>query len=73
MNQLMSIACRVLTVGAMTLLVVAVVEKAMNFIGYTFLDTYPARRLTGFAGILMIFVVAALVRQVRDEIRKKSS
>jgi hypothetical protein len=67
----MSIAGRLFTIGAVTLLVVAVVEKSMNLIGYTILDEYPASRLATFAGILMIFVGVDLLRQMRDEMVKK--
>jgi len=53
------------------LLVIAVVERLSNALGYTVLgQKYTPGRLLEFAGILMLFVVALLLRTIRDEIRK---
>lgn len=57
---------------ALILVVVAAIDWVMRLFGYTFswLDFTPGR-LFEFAGIMMIFVVVALLRQIRDLLRKE--
>ena len=63
---------RVLFFGALLLLGVSVLEKLVNFTGYTlFRAYYTPGRLLEFAAILLLFVVAMLLRTIRDELRSK--
>ena len=56
---------------ALVLLAVAVWEWLLEMFGYTLSwMPYVPGRLFEFAGILMIFVIAILLRQIRDALRK---
>jgi hypothetical protein len=68
-----SMASRVLFLAAFVLLAVALVEKAVNLVGYTFVRQIStgAGRLLEFAAIFLIFVIALLLRQIREELKRK--
>ena len=67
-----SIVSRVFFVGAFSLIVLAVAEQVANLFGYTLLrGTYSAGRLMELAATLLIVVIALLLRQVREELRKE--
>jgi hypothetical protein len=74
-EKLNSIACRIFFVVALFLLAVAVIEKIVNVFDYTILGgtTYVPSRLLEFSTILVIFVIALVIRQVREELRKRSA
>ena len=56
---------------ALTMLTVAVWEWILQLFGWTLTwMPYVPGRLFEFAGILMIFVIAMLLRQIRDALRK---
>ncbi|HNS00574.1 MAG TPA: hypothetical protein PKX48_14935 [Planctomycetota bacterium] len=72
MNTLNSLLCRVFVAGAFVLLVLAVLEKVLNLCGYALLkDFYTPGRLLEFAGVGLLFVVVMLLRQIREEVKKK--
>lgn len=55
---------------ALTLLAIAVWEWALQLFGWTLSwMPYVPGRLFEFAGILMIFVIAMLLRQIRNAVR----
>jgi hypothetical protein len=62
----MKLLIRPFFVAAFVLLVVAIVERAVTA------ETYSPGRLLEIAAMLMIFVIAMLLRQVRDELRKRN-
>lgn len=67
MKLLTSVICRVLFVGAFLLAGLAVWEKLANFMGYTVLQgQYAPGRLLEFAAVALLFVVALLLREIRD-------
>jgi hypothetical protein len=71
LDKLASLACRVLFVIAFLLLAVAVLERLAVQFGYSVLGAaYGAGRLLEFAGILLLFVIALLLRQIRDHVKK---
>lgn len=55
---------------AFGLLALAVGEAVAHTCGYTILDGQAPGRLLEYAVILLIFVVALLLRQIRDRIAK---
>ncbi len=68
-----SVLCRVFFVGAFVLLALAVFEKAVNLCGYTLLrEAYSPGRLLEFAAVGLLVVVVLLLRQLRDELKKKT-
>ena len=72
LEKLISIGSRVLFSLSVILLVTAVAERFANLIGYTILrqTPYTPWRLLEFAAIFLIFVIAILLRQIREELRQ---
>jgi hypothetical protein len=63
---------RVFFFVAFLLLCVSVIEKIVNMTGYTlFRGYYTPGRLLEFAGIILLFVVALLLRTIRDELKSR--
>ena len=58
---------------ASLLLILSVLEWVLRWFGYTlsFLEYTPGRLLE-FAAIMMVFVIVALLRQIRDLLRNRS-
>lgn len=67
-EKLSSLVSRLFFFGAFALLAVAVTEKVSNALGYT-IGVSPGRFLE-FAVSLLIFVLALLLREVREGLRK---
>jgi hypothetical protein len=74
MDAFASMVSRVFFLVAFVLLGLSVFEALANLRDYTILrGTYTAGRLLEFAAILLIFVMAILMRQVREELRKRGA
>ena len=70
LDNLNSLISRLFFFMAFLLLAGAVVERAANTFGYTILrETYTAGRLLEFSVVLLIFVIALLMRQVREQLK----
>lgn len=66
-NKISSIMARLFFGGAFVLLVLAVWERIANTMGYTIVrETYTASRLIELSVVLVIFVIALLLRQIRE-------
>ena len=73
-SKWISMLSRVLFFAAFLLLVIAVVERLVNYAGYTILgSSYTAGRMLEFAGIMLLFVITIVLRQARDELRKRGA
>jgi hypothetical protein len=73
LEKLSSLFCRLGFFGAFVLFAIAVLERIANVFDYTILKTaYSPGRLLEFAGILLILVIALVLRQVREELKKKA-
>ena len=71
-DRLTSTVCRLFFLGAFVLLALAVAERLANASGYTFVGgLYQGGRLLEFGALLLVFVIALLLRQVRDELRRR--
>ncbi len=57
---------RLLFFAALIMLGIASVEIVLNFFGFTFLRGISAGRLVELAAAFMVFVIAVLLRQIRD-------
>lgn len=69
--KLNSLVSRLFFAAALVLLGVAALEKAANLAGYTIIGgAYKAGRLFELSTLLVIFVIALLLRQIREELRK---
>lgn len=69
-NKISSIVARLFFAGALVLLILAVWERIANSMGYTLVkETFTASRMIELAVILVIFVIALLLRQIREELK----
>lgn len=72
-NQLTSVLARVFSLGAILMIALALIEYAANVFGYTIVrEAHRPGRLIEIAATLVVIVIALLLRQIRDELRKKS-
>ena len=70
-DKVSSFIARLFFAGASVLLIVAVLERIANASGYTILrGTYTAARMLELATILVIFVMALLLRQIREQLKQ---
>ena len=70
-DKVSSAVCRLFFIVSFLLLAVGIVERLANGFGYTLLGgSYTPGRLLELAGILLIFVVAILLRQIREALKK---
>jgi hypothetical protein len=74
LEKLSSLVSRTFFFGAFLLLAVAVIEKLLNLLGSSMpgMTIRPARLLE-WAVILLVFVIALLLRQIREELKGKSA
>jgi hypothetical protein len=69
-DRMSSLVSRVFFVTAFALLVLAVLERVLGLFGYTILGgSYTPGRVLEFAGILVLFAIALLARQIREVLR----
>ncbi|MGH0034538.1 MAG: hypothetical protein ACQGVK_05885 [Myxococcota bacterium] len=74
MGDLQSVALRVLFVGAFGILALGVLERLVNAVGYTVMrGAFSGGRLLEISAVVVLFVVAVLLRQIRDELRARSA
>ena len=74
MGSLESVMSRMFFFAAFLLLAIAVLERLVNYFGFTILGSgYSAGRMLEFAGIMLLFVIALLLRQTREELRRKGA
>jgi hypothetical protein len=74
LDKLNSIVCRIFFFVAFLLLAISAIEKIMNMTGHTILPGayYTPSRLLEIATILLVFVIALLMRQLREALRKSA-
>ncbi len=70
LEQYSSIASRIGFYGAAVLVFMAVVERLANIFGYTAFWATAATpgRMLEYSGILLLFVIALLLRQIRVQL-----
>ena len=68
--KLNSLVCRFFFGIALLLLAVAVLGKAAALMGYAILGGYTPGRLFELSTLLVIFVIALLLREIREELKK---
>ncbi len=73
-DNLCKIFARFLFFLALAMLAVGFVEIAANLLGYTVLSrAYTGGRLVELSAALLVFVVAVLLRQIRDALANRGS
>lgn len=73
LEQMNSITCRTFFFGSFLLLAIAVLEHVVNQFGYTIAivrATHTPGQLLEWATVLLMFLFALLLRQVREEVKK---
>ena len=74
MDTFASVVSRLFFFVAFALLGLSVLEAVVNLWDYTILrGAYTAGRMLEFAAILLIFVMAIVMRQVREELRRRGA
>lgn len=69
-EKLSSLVCRAFFAAAFALLAVSLLEAGVRRLGYTFLrHSFEPARLLEYAVILLVFVLAMLLRQIRDGLK----
>ena len=72
-NKWNSAICRVFFFAAFILLTTAIVDRFLNFFGYTILSPgYTSGRVLEFAGLMLIVVIALLLRQIREGMKTRA-
>ena len=72
LDRLNSIVARSFFFGAFLLLALAIIEKLLNLLGSSMPGvTITPARLLEWAVILLVFVIALLLRQIREELKKR--
>lgn len=69
LEKLSSVFSRVFFFVSILLLGLAVLEKLVNVSGYTIVRMYEPQRLLEIAATMMVFVIALLLRQIRENVR----
>jgi len=70
-EKLISITSRLFFLGAFVLLGIALIERVANGAGYTILQLYPGGRLLEFAVVLLVFVIAMQLREMKEELKSR--
>lgn len=72
-DKLSSLVSRLLFAGAFLLAALAVIEKVVNHFGYTILrGLMGPGRLIEFSAVALIFVIALLLRQIRESLKARA-
>ncbi len=73
-DHMFSLVSRFLFGSAFVLLVLAILERLSNAFGFTLLrGMFTGGRLLEITTVLLMFVLALLLRQVRDELKKRNA
>lgn len=73
-NKATTVLGRIFTIAALALIVLAALEWVANAFGSTIIhETYRPGRLIEFAAMSAVIASALLLRQIRDDLRKKSA
>ncbi len=75
LNEFISIANRALFVAAFSLAALAVLEKLVNFFGFTLmlLGGYTPSRMLELAAVALLFVIALQLREIKKALQSGAS
>jgi len=69
-EHLFHLLARIFFVVALAMLALVAIELVLNAAGYTLLrDLYTKGRLLELAATMVVFVIAILLRQIRDQLK----
>jgi hypothetical protein len=70
-DKVASLVSRLLVLGAAALTALGVIEGVANLLGYTFIhESHKPSHLVELGAALTVIVIALLLRQIRDQLRK---
>ena len=72
MKQITSIICRILFVASFILAGLGVLEKLVNFFGYTLLRVYDPWRLLELSAVAILLVIALQLREIKLSSERKA-
>jgi hypothetical protein len=68
-----SIVCRIFFLAAFILVALAILDRFMNLFGYTVLSSgYTSGRMLELAALMLVLVIALLLRQIREGLRRSA-
>lgn len=70
LEKLVSWVSRLFFFVAFVLFGLAVIERIANAVGYTIVQQWSGGRLLELAVVLLVFVIAAQLREVKDALKK---
>jgi len=71
-NRVTAVLYRIFGVAALVLLALAAIESVVKEYKYTVVqERYEPGRLVEFAALAAVFAIAMLLRQIREELRKR--
>ena len=73
LEKLISITSRLFFLGAFVLFGLALIERVANQVGYTIWQPYRGGRLLEFAVVLLVFVIAIQLREVKEALKSRRS
>jgi hypothetical protein len=69
-DQVISVVCRILFVGGFALFALGVLERLSFALGYTIMrGAFTGGKLIEIGAIVVVFVIALLLRQIREELK----
>ena len=71
LEKLISTMSRLFFLAAFVLLGLALVERVANATGYTIIEVARAGRLLEFAVVLLVFVIAMQLREMKEELKSR--
>jgi hypothetical protein len=73
-EKIISLASRLFFLAAFVLLGLEIIERIANGAGYTImlLGRFSAGRLLEIAAVLLVFVIAIQLREIRQELKKRN-
>jgi hypothetical protein len=73
-DQVISVVYRILFAGGFVLLALGALERLSFAFGYTILrGVFSGGRLIEIAAVVLVFVIALLLRQIREELKETSA
>ena len=75
LNEFVGVANRALFVAAFALAALAVLEKLVNFFGFTivFMGGYAPSRMLELAAVALLFVIALQLREIKKALQSGAS
>lgn len=71
LEKLISMMSRLFFLAAFVLLGLGLIEGVANATGYTIMRQYRAFRLLEFAAVLLVFVIAMQLREMKEELKSR--